>query len=542
MKLLAMLMMAADLNGQPLPEVVLIDFHAGYCQPCQQMVPVFQRMERDKFPIRKIDITEQPNVSKQYRVDRIPTMILLVEGKEAQRFVGLTSEEELRQAMNDAARKLDQRRKMAGGTPAANPAKDFAEAEAAVAMAAEESPPTPPGGIRGLFDRMKKGLSRSEAKDQLERPSYRAQSPDEQADTAQNRNAMAATVRVGLMDGRMRDFGTGTVVHSTEGQSTILTCAHVFKGVSAEAAIIVEVFRDGEVLKYPAQVIGGDHDSDVAFLQIRNSAPLPTVPIASRLNLQQDDAVFSIGCNNGDRPTRMNMNVVAIDRYEGPENVVCTKDPIQGRSGGGLFNTAGELVGVCSGAFRKAKEGLYSGVKPIYKLASAKNLSFLSPAASGFPAGGGTELMAEADNPFAADDAMFDELMADSVADFSESEFGMDSAIEAPDFGDRSPQDLPDPFAPRPAATTAMAGFADSNSGGKLPTEITVIIDSKDPTKGKKVVVIPRPSPWLLELLTGETTGSGFTTAGGAALSSTSSRTTRATQKVPRPRLLPAVR
>ena len=90
MKLLAMLMMAADLNGQPLPEVVLLDFHAGYCQPCQQMVPVFQRMERDKFPIRRIDITDQPDVSKQYRVDRIPTMILLVEGREAQRFVGLT--------------------------------------------------------------------------------------------------------------------------------------------------------------------------------------------------------------------------------------------------------------------------------------------------------------------------------------------------------------------------------------------------------------------------------------------------------------------
>ena len=541
MKLLAMLMMAADLNGQPLPEVVLLDFHAGYCQPCQQMVPVFQRMERDKFPIRRIDITDQPDVSKQYRVDRIPTMILLVEGREAQRFVGLTSEEELRQAMNDAARKLDQQRGVTSGPPPGDPASDFADAEAAVAQAAEDSPPTPPGGIRGLFDRMKKGLSRSEATDQLERPSYRAQSPDEQVNTAQNRNAMAATVRVGLMDGRMRDFGTGTVVHSTAGQSIILTCAHVFKGVSAEAAVIVEVFRNGEVLKYPAQVIGGDHDSDVAFLQIKNATPLPTVPIAPQLNLRQNDAVFSIGCNNGDRPTRMNMNVVAVDRYEGPENVVCTKDPVQGRSGGGLFNTAGELVGVCSGAFRKAKEGLYSGVKPIYKLATIKNLNFLSPPASGFPAGGGgAELMAEAENPFAADDALFDDLMAESVAGFSESDGGMDAPIEAPDFGGMSPQDLPDPFAPRPAATTAMAGF--SNSNAKLPTEITVIIDSKDPTKGKKVVVIPRPSPWLLELLTGETSDSGFTTAGGSALSATSSRITQTSENVQPPRLLPAVR
>lgn len=515
MKLLAMLMMAADLNGQPLPEVVLLDFHAAYCQPCQQMVPVLQRMEQDKYPVRRIDITESPAVSKQYKVDRIPTLILLVEGQEVQRFVGLTAEEELRAAMNKAARGLDDQRQPAVRTP---PPMQDVVAATAPAMLNEESSASP-SGIRGLFDRMKRGLSGADGRDELERPSYRAQSPDGVADTAANRAAMQATVRVRLVDGNMRDFGTGTIVHSTAGQSTILTCAHVFKGVSADAAVIVDVFRDGEVLKYPATVIGGDHDSDVAFLKIQNTTPLQAAPIAAQLRLSESDPVFSIGCNNGDLPTRMDMNVVAVNRYEGPENVVCTKDPIQGRSGGALFNTSGEVVGVCSGAFRKAQEGLYSGVQPIIKLAGLKDLGYLFDEAS--PAYSANELsdglMAEVDAPFMTDAAMFDELMSSDVAGFADT-----APVQPPVFGNNMRAELPDPFAPPPAMTAMV-----ETTGQKLPTEITIIIDSKDPTKEKRVVVIPKPSPWLLRLLTGDSSGaSGGMPAGGAAFSATGSRQT----------------
>ena len=104
------------------------------------------------------------------------------------------------------------------------------------------------------------------SRDEMEHPDFRGQSPEDAAPTPDHEGAMQASVRVRLMDGRMHDFGTGTIVHSTAGQSTILTCAHVFKEVGADAAIVVDVFRDGEVLKYPAQIIGGDHDADVAFL------------------------------------------------------------------------------------------------------------------------------------------------------------------------------------------------------------------------------------------------------------------------------------
>ena len=295
---------------------------------------------------------------------------------------------------------------------------------------------------------------------------------------------------------------------------------------------MVDVFRDGEVLKYPAEIIGGDHDADVAFLKIQNASPLPTAPIASQLRLQRQESVFSIGCNNGDLPTRLNMKVIEVDRYEGPQNIVCTNDPVQGRSGGGIFNTKGELVGVCSGAFRKAKEGLYTGVRPIRDLALQHKLSYLTAVPnSPFKTAQVPSAPPPDTNAF-EDNDIFDELFEENPSPFSET----DRLEGAPVFNDTAPQEMPDPFATSAPPETAFASVINS-----APTEITVIIDSKDPTKGKRVVVIPRPSPWLLKLLTGESSGAaGVADSRSARLSATSSR--RATRKMPVGRTLPPAR
>ena len=93
---------AVSLNSEPVADVVLLNFRADYCKPCREIAPILRRMEKDKFPIRNIDITEQGDITKEYKIGRIPTLILLIDGREAQRFVGLTTENELRLAMNRA--------------------------------------------------------------------------------------------------------------------------------------------------------------------------------------------------------------------------------------------------------------------------------------------------------------------------------------------------------------------------------------------------------------------------------------------------------
>lgn len=517
MKLFAMLMLAvAPVQEQPQSDVVLLDFYAGYCQPCQRMVPVLQEMGRDGYVIRKVDAVQHPEFTRSYRVEALPTFVVLVEGKEVRRFKGEQRAAVLRNALDDAKRQLAARRKKASRLEAER-TRPRRQPEAT-------EPPVPgdgdskPTGIGGFFDRVKRGLG---GESNSEQPAdYRGQSPDAEAPSQDG--AMDSTVRVRIIDGNMRDFGTGTIVHSEGGQSTILTCAHMFKGVRRNAPVAVDVFQGGTVLKYPATVVCGDHNSDLAFLTIQNSTPLPASPIASQLNLRQNDPLFSIGCNNGDLPTRLNMNVVAIDAFDGPENIVCTLDPAQGRSGGGLFNTSGELVGVCSGAFRDKKQGLYSGVKPIISLAENNKLDYLikrpTPSIQSQP--GETAIAEDVTNPFAEDEAGL--MLAEATPGF------VDFDQPSPGFGEPAMDDmsrtvsdltamsggnLPDPFATAAAPATATAG----------PAEITVIVDSKDPSRSKRVIVIPNPSPWILELLTGEPNG-GVQLRNRDAIISTSAR------------------
>lgn len=90
MKMLMLLvaMFDAETGATSPPEVELLDFTASYCQPCQQMVPILQRMQKDKFPVRQIDISEEPELARRFNVDRVPTLVLMVQGKEAKRFIG----------------------------------------------------------------------------------------------------------------------------------------------------------------------------------------------------------------------------------------------------------------------------------------------------------------------------------------------------------------------------------------------------------------------------------------------------------------------
>ena len=539
---IAMLMTAVDLHGQPLPDVVLLDFTAGYCQPCRQMVPVLQEMENANYPIRRIDITQHPKTSQQYKVDRIPTLILLVEGQEVQRFQGVTDQSELRQAMNDAAQKLEQTRRR--NNPAEQPAPT---AEAApVDWNPDDRAPTPGNekvevprpGLKGMFDKMRRGFGNGPGAaedpqttaDNAFPPEFRGQSPENTAPPGDRSPAMLATVRVRLLDGNLRDVGSGTIIHSTAGQSIILTCAHIFQKVDTKkAAVEVDVFQDGKMLQYPAEVLGGDHESDVALLRIRNTTPLPAASLVDDAGaVEKQQAVFSIGCSNGDVPTRLNMQVIEVDRYDGPQNILCTNDPAQGRSGGGLFNANNRIVGICSAADRKSREGLYTGVTPVRKLITQLKLDSLFESAEPmFESTGATPAVADIPpSPFVSDDDLFDELIAEEVnlAAFTDNS----GPISPPKFDNPAPpaeqpksQPLADPFAATPALT------ASTLPGRSAATpEITVLID--DPIRGKRMVVIPKPSPWLLELLTGEkpaSAASDLVNARDRSLSTTSSRT-----------------
>lgn len=77
---------------------VLIDFRASWCQPCAMLAPLLSKMAEKydgKIKVGKINIDNEIAITMNYSVTAVPTLVMIKNGKETERTVGLVSEEEL---------------------------------------------------------------------------------------------------------------------------------------------------------------------------------------------------------------------------------------------------------------------------------------------------------------------------------------------------------------------------------------------------------------------------------------------------------------
>ena len=190
----------------------------------------------------------------------------------------------------------------------------------------------------------------------------------------------AATVRIRVKTDESYSVGTGTIIFTFLDEALVLTCRHLFETDQASQEIEIDSFDGsksqtirGEVVEFPIR-----SDVDLALVRIRPSSRLPTIPIIPRTSrLSEGMPVFSLGCDQGSNPSRRNTVVSRINRFLGPANVEIAGAPIQGRSGGGLFNSQGQLVGVCYAADPDLDEGIYVGPAAIQQLLEDVKLGFL---------------------------------------------------------------------------------------------------------------------------------------------------------------------
>lgn len=113
------------------------------------------------------------------------------------------------------------------------------------------------------------------------------------------------------------------------------------------------------------QLIASDPNADVALVEIAVTGLSP-VPIArSTDSVDVGDEVFSVTAD----PIELHRHTVTrINPYQGPSTIECTGMPVVGRSGAGLFNVSGELIGVCFAANRSEQTGIYAGLSEVLKL------------------------------------------------------------------------------------------------------------------------------------------------------------------------------
>ncbi|MDO5561173.1 MAG: thioredoxin [bacterium] len=72
-------------------KLVMIDFFATWCGPCQMTAPIIEELARqykDKVAVAKIDVDLAPNSVNEYGIMSMPTIVIFKDGVEVERASG----------------------------------------------------------------------------------------------------------------------------------------------------------------------------------------------------------------------------------------------------------------------------------------------------------------------------------------------------------------------------------------------------------------------------------------------------------------------
>jgi thioredoxin 2 len=82
--------------NSPLP--VLLDLWAAWCGPCRMIAPTIEQLARElsgKVLVGKLNVDENKRTAANFNVQGIPTLLILQNGREVDRIVGVESRESI---------------------------------------------------------------------------------------------------------------------------------------------------------------------------------------------------------------------------------------------------------------------------------------------------------------------------------------------------------------------------------------------------------------------------------------------------------------
>lgn len=189
---------------------------------------------------------------------------------------------------------------------------------------------------------------------------------------------VAASARLVIEDTNGRSTGSGTVIDAREGEALILTCGHVFREFRPDGAIKVDLFAPGAPQGLLGKLVSYDLKSDVGLVRVEADFEFVAARVAPAGAVSRvGERVVSVGCDGGADATPRATEITSVNRFNHAPNVQVGFQPVQGRSGGGLFNAAGQVIGVCNAADPAENQGLFASTAAIQAELDRAKLSFV---------------------------------------------------------------------------------------------------------------------------------------------------------------------
>lgn len=96
-------MAVLELNKENFTEItntdkkVLIDFYATWCGPCRMVSPIVDEIaiEHPEYVVAKVDVDQNPELSAQFGIMSIPTLVIMKNGKVIDQSVGARSKAQI---------------------------------------------------------------------------------------------------------------------------------------------------------------------------------------------------------------------------------------------------------------------------------------------------------------------------------------------------------------------------------------------------------------------------------------------------------------
>ncbi len=198
-------------------------------------------------------------------------------------------------------------------------------------------------------------------------------------------NAGSQAVKTSPSDEGVKVTGSGVIFNS---EGYILTNHHVIEN---SGRYVIEVNNNAGKVSYDAELVIVDKDNDIAILKIKDPDFKPlSLQYAFKENGHVDVGapVFTIGYPHalsgmGKEAKFTDGRVSSKTGYNGNLNSFQTSIPVQpGNSGGPVFNSDGQLIGLVNATFKEADNVSY-----VIRLNYIKNLIELMPEKTDYPAG-----------------------------------------------------------------------------------------------------------------------------------------------------------